>query len=90
MGTVPVGRDPRVPTNIVSANRAALYYLRTPGVEAPQQREIRVRACFEAGGLATRCAHEATQACPDHTDLVPDPWPAAVRRVRITELGGAV
>ncbi len=78
------------PTNIVSAHTTALYYLRTPDAESLQQREIRVRACFEAGGSAIGCAHEVTRLCPGYTGLVPDSWPAAVHRVAIIELGGAV
>ncbi|MGH3836673.1 MAG: hypothetical protein ACRDSF_13380 [Pseudonocardiaceae bacterium] len=53
--------DGGVAPNIVPANTSALYYLRAPDVESLQQRETRVRACFEAGGLATGCAHEVTQ-----------------------------
>ncbi|MGH3927215.1 MAG: hypothetical protein ACRDS9_18895 [Pseudonocardiaceae bacterium] len=76
------------PANIVSAHMA-LYYLQTPGVESLQQRGIRVRACFEAGGSAIGCAHEVTRLGPGYTDLVPDPCPAAVHRVAIIEFGGA-
>ncbi len=73
--------------NIVPASTSALYYLRAPDVESLQQLETRVRACFEAGGLATGCAHEVTQVSPVYTDLVPDPWLAAAYRVAITGLG---
>jgi hypothetical protein len=69
--------------------QAALYYLRASGVESLQQRETRVRACFEAGALATGCAHEATRVSSAHTDLVPDPWFAAACRVAITGLAAA-
>lgn len=73
--------------NIVPANTSALYYLRAPDVESLQQLETRVRACFEAGGLATGCAHEVTQVSPIYTDLAPDPWLAAAYRTAITGLG---
>lgn len=73
--------------NIVPANTLALYYLRAPDVESRQQLETRVWACFDAGGLATGCAHEATQVSPVCTDLVPDSWFAAAYRVTIIGLG---
>ncbi len=73
--------------NIIPATTSALYYLRAPDVESLQQLEIRVRACFEAGGLATGCTHEVTQVSPVYTDLVPDPWLAAAYRVAVTGLG---
>lgn len=73
--------------NVVPADTSALYYVRAPDVESLHQLEIRVRACFEAGALATGCAHEVTQRSPVYTDLVPDPWLAAAYRVAITGLG---
>lgn len=75
--------------NIVPADTSALYYVRAPDVESLRQLEVRVRACFEAGALATGCTHEVTQTCPVYTDLVPDPWLAAAYRVAITRLGRA-
>jgi hypothetical protein len=69
---------------------AALYYLRAPDVEALQQRETGVRACFEVGALPIGCAHEVTRVSPAYTDdLVPDPWRAAAYRVAITGLAAA-
>jgi amidohydrolase len=73
--------------NIVPADTSAVYYVRAPDVESLQQLEIRVRACFEAGALATGCTHEVTHRAPVYTDLVPDPWLAAAYRVAITGLG---
>jgi amidohydrolase len=73
--------------NIVPAETSALYYLRAPDVESLHQLKARVRACFEAGALATGCAHEVTQVSPVYTDLVPDPWLAAAYRRAITGLG---
>ncbi|MGH4019426.1 MAG: M20 family metallopeptidase [Pseudonocardiaceae bacterium] len=73
--------------NIVPAETAALYYLRAPDVESLQQLEGRVRACFEAGAVATGCTHEVSQVSPTYTDLVPDEWLAAAYRATITGLG---
>ncbi|MGQ0773867.1 MAG: M20 family metallopeptidase [Pseudonocardiales bacterium] len=73
--------------NIIPANTSALYYLRARDVESLQELETRVRACFEAGGLATGCAHEVTQVSPVYTQLVPDAWLAAAYRTAITGLG---
>ena len=74
---------------IGKAAHPALYYLRAPDVESLQQRETRVRACFEAGGSATGCAHEVTQVFSAYTDLVPGPWRAASYHVAITGLAAA-
>jgi hypothetical protein len=68
------------------ATHVAMYYLRAPNVESPQQRETRVRAWFEVGALATGCAHEVTRVSPAYTDHVSDPWLAAAYRVAITGL----
>ncbi len=73
--------------DIAPANTSALHYPRVPDVESLQQLEARIRACFEAGGLATGCAHEVTQVAPVCTDLVSDPWLAAACRAAITGLG---
>jgi amidohydrolase len=73
--------------NIVPANTSALYYLRAPGPGSLQELETRVRACFEAGAMATGCTHEVTQVSPVYTSLVPDPWLAAAYRAAVTGLG---
>ncbi|HEU0086569.1 MAG TPA: amidohydrolase, partial [Pseudonocardiaceae bacterium] len=73
--------------NIIPADTSALYYLRAPDVESLQQLETRVRACYQAGAVATGCTHEVTQVSPVYTQLVPDPWLAAAYRTAITELG---
>ncbi|HWR47563.1 MAG TPA: M20 family metallopeptidase [Pseudonocardiaceae bacterium] len=73
--------------NVVPADTSALYCLRAPDVESLHQLESRVRACFEAGALATGCTHEVNQVFPGYTDLVPDPWLAAAYRAAITGLG---
>jgi amidohydrolase len=73
--------------NVVPADTSALYCVRAPDVESLHQLEIRVRACFEAGALATGCTHEVSQVFPVYTDLVSDPWLAAAYRVAITGLG---
>jgi acetylornithine deacetylase/succinyl-diaminopimelate desuccinylase-like protein len=50
--------------NVVPAHTSVLYYLCASDVESLQQLETRVRACFEAGALATGCAHEVTRVLP--------------------------
>ncbi|MGQ0715906.1 MAG: hypothetical protein ACT4NP_01095 [Pseudonocardiales bacterium] len=52
----------------------ALYHLWAPCVESLQQREMRVRAGFEAGALATGCAHEVTQALPAINPTIAIDW----------------
>lgn len=74
--------------SIVPVHPSALYYPRAPDAESLQQLGTRVRDCFEAGGLATGCAHEVPQASPVDTDLVPDPWRR--HRTSATAAGGAV
>lgn len=73
--------------NIVPAKTSALYYLRASDVESLQHLETRVRACFEAGAVATGCTHEVIQVSPVYTQLVPDPWLAAAYRAEIVGLG---
>ncbi|HEY2763725.1 MAG TPA: M20 family metallopeptidase [Pseudonocardiaceae bacterium] len=73
--------------NIIPADTSALYYLRAPDVESLRQLETRVRACFEAGAVATGCAHEVTPVSPVYTQLVPDAWLACAYRAAITGLG---
>ena len=73
--------------NVVPAHTSALYYLRAFDVESLHQLETRVRACFEAGAVATGCTHEVIQVSPVYTQLVPDPWLAAAYRAAITGLG---
>jgi metal-dependent amidase/aminoacylase/carboxypeptidase family protein len=52
-----------------------------------QRLETRVRACFEAGALATGCGCEIEQLSPVYTELAPDEWLAAAYRAAVTELG---
>lgn len=73
--------------DIVPANTSPLYYLRVRDVDSLRELETRGWACFEAGGLATGCAHEVTQVSPICTQLVPDAWFAAAYRTAITGLG---
>lgn len=73
--------------NVVAANTSARYH--SPAFESLHQMEARVQACFEAGVLATGCAHEATQVGPVYIQRVPDPWLAAACCGAITGLGRA-
>ena len=73
--------------NIVPAATSARYYLRACDVVSLQRLETRVRACFEAGALATGCGCEIEQLSPVYTELAPDEWLAAAYRAAVTELG---
>ncbi|MGH3913515.1 MAG: amidohydrolase [Pseudonocardiaceae bacterium] len=73
--------------NIIPANTSALYYLRAPDIGSLRQLETRVRACFEAGAVATGCTSEIAQVSPIYTQLVPDAWLAAAYRTAAIRLG---
>ncbi|HEY8374653.1 MAG TPA: M20 family metallopeptidase [Pseudonocardiaceae bacterium] len=73
--------------NIVPARTSAVYYLRAADVDSLQRLENRIRACFEAGAIATGCTHEVVQISPVYADLVPDQWLADAYRAAITQLG---
>ena len=73
--------------NIVPAATCARYYLRARDVESLQRLETRVRACFEAGAVATGCAGQARHASPVYTELAPDEWLADAYRAAVTGLG---
>jgi amidohydrolase len=73
--------------NIVPAATCARYYVRARDVESLQRLETRVRACFEAGAVATGCSVEVRHGSPVYTELAPDEWLAAAYRAAVTELG---
>ncbi|MFJ8950601.1 MULTISPECIES: amidohydrolase [unclassified Streptomyces] len=64
------GRAP----NVIPDTAAARYEVRAPTVEQLRTVQRRVRACFEAGALATGATLELTQHGRDFADLRQDPF----------------
>lgn len=64
--------------SIVPANTSPMYHRRRPHLESLPQLEIRVRACFDPGELASGCAHEVTQARPAINPTIAVDWGDAV------------
>ncbi len=73
--------------NIVPARATAVHNLRAADSDSLQRLENRVRACFEAGAIATGCNHEVVRLSPDYAQLKPDEWLSEAYRSTITELG---
>ncbi len=46
-----------------------------------------MRACFEAGAVATGCEYEIVEAAPAYAELTPDRWLAEVFRAEMVRLG---
>ncbi|MEV7776424.1 M20 family metallopeptidase [Kitasatospora sp. NPDC086791] len=80
-----VTRGGEVP-NVVPAHTSALYNLRAADMESLRRLEARVRACFEAGAVATGCTHEV-RSTPAYAELAHDPFLVAAYRAAATELG---
>ncbi len=65
--------------NIVPANASPMYHQWRPHLKSLPQLEIRVRACFDPGELASGCAHEVTQARPAINPTIAIVWGDAVK-----------
>jgi len=58
--------------NIVPGSTAGAWYVRASTLAELAQLSPRVRACFEAGGLATGCDVEIELAGPRYSEFLPD------------------
>ena len=58
--------------NLVPAETEASFYLRAPTREQLADVEQRIRACFEAGALATGAQLEIDEVSPAYADMRPD------------------
>ena len=73
--------------NIVPAHTTAVFNLRAAGTQSLHRLENRIRACFEAGAVATGCTCEVTHVSPVYAELAADTWLAEAYRSSITGLG---
>ncbi|MEU2156241.1 M20 family metallopeptidase [Streptomyces sp. NPDC019396] len=80
-----VTRGGEVP-NVVPAYTSALYNLRAADMESLERLEARIKACFEAGAVATGCTHEVLST-PAYAELAHDPFLVEAYRAAATELG---
>jgi len=58
--------------NIVPGNTRGSWYVRAATLAALEELSPRVRACFEAGALATGCELEVELASPRYSEFLPD------------------
>jgi amidohydrolase len=58
--------------NIVPGNTRGSWYVRAETLAALEELSPRVRACFEAGALATGCELEVELASPRYSEFLPD------------------
>lgn len=73
--------------NVVPALARMGFTYRADTLEDLLAIEARVRACFEAGALATGATMEFAKTSPDYADLRPDAWMTAAYRAGLIELG---
>ena len=58
--------------NIVPGNTRGSWYVRASTLAALEELSPRIRACFEAGALATGCDLEVELASPRYSEFLPD------------------
>ena len=58
--------------NIVPGNTEGSWYVRASTLAALEELSPRIRACFEAGALATGCDLEVELASPRYSEFLPD------------------
>lgn len=73
--------------NIVPERAAGVFYVRAPDRTALQALETRVRACFDAGALATGAALTVTKHGEDYDDLCTNGPLAAVYAANLERVG---
>lgn len=71
--------------NVVPADTRALYNLRAADMDSLSRLESRIRACFEAGAVATGCTHEVLST-PAYAELAHDAFLSEAYRAAATEL----
>jgi amidohydrolase len=73
--------------NIVPANTTGEWIVRAPTLDRLSELEPKVRACFEAGAMATGAQLEITEKCPAYSEFADDPDLMALYRRNAIELG---
>ncbi|MGH9148902.1 MAG: M20 family metallopeptidase, partial [Acidimicrobiales bacterium] len=73
--------------NIVPAHTVGKWYIRSRTLAELDELEPRVRACFEAGAVATGCGHEVIPQCPPYSEFDPDTGLMAAYQANAEALG---
>jgi len=73
--------------NVIPASVTARYMARSRSIEGLLILEPRIRACFEAGALATGCTVAYEELSPAYTHMEADPDLLALYRHNAEELG---
>lgn len=73
--------------NIVPGDTTGEWIVRAPTLERLAELEPRVRACFEAGAIATGAKLDITEKCPAYSEFANDPDLMALYRRNAIELG---
>ena len=73
--------------NIVPGETTGEWIVRAPTLERLSELEPKVRACFEAGALATGASLEVTEKCPPYSEFRDDPDLMSLYRRNAIELG---
>ncbi|HUR48128.1 MAG TPA: M20 family metallopeptidase [Acidimicrobiales bacterium] len=73
--------------NIVPGDTTGEWIVRAPTLDRLSELEPRVRACFEAGALATGAKLEITEKCPAYSEFADDIDLMALYRRNAIELG---
>jgi amidohydrolase len=73
--------------NIVPSHTTAKYYVRSRTVAELETLEPRIRACFDAGALATGCTVEVIPQSPVYSEMVCDEEMVALYRANAEAIG---
>ena len=73
--------------NVIPATVTGRYMARSRTIEGLAALEQRVRACFEAGALATGCTVRYDKLSPDYSHMETDPALVAAYRINAESLG---
>ena len=79
--------DAGTAVNVIPDSAAGRWIVRSDTAEVLATLTTRVKACFEAGALATGCAMSITPSGPDYADLRPDATLLAHYRANAEALG---
>src|SRR4051812_22532607 len=73
--------------NVVPGHTSGTFLVRSRNLGELADLEPRVRACFEAGALATGCTHEVNPKSPPYSEFEPDPGMVALYKTNAEKLG---
>src|SRR4051794_16100596 len=73
--------------NVVPGHTSGTWLVRSKTLAELADLEPRVRACFEAGALATGCTHEVKPKSPPYSEFEPDMDMVAIYRTNAEKLG---